>query len=293
MPKIRCAPHLLISSLVVMTVAPCLAVASPYLSWENKTPASAPAQAEIHTSNGAYAVPPSAYGQIGDPYAQSLKWPTKDGPPAQSQASVQPLPMAQPDTLTSETMAPARQMPVREAPERTPVPSVSEPYQASVPPAPERRPYIAKSSAELAAPSQQAPVIYAPAVASSAAPVQDRTPRPIIIVPQRMTAAPQPVVSPIPDAAPEPVQPSSPITTEKAPPVVAAAPVAPPKPVASKMAAELTPKSAPVMASVPAAPSSAPATPVMPAATAASTQAYKVPATSKYAARIAAARASV
>ncbi len=86
-----------------------------YLSWAGKTPVTAPAApvqqvrtAEVHTTAGDYAVPPSPYGQVGDPYARALRWPAKQG--AQQ-------PQYQPQQVADSQ--PPRSQPVQTAPVRT------------------------------------------------------------------------------------------------------------------------------------------------------------------------------
>ncbi len=97
----------LLPATVALTViaAPCMAFAnstSPYLNWSSKAPPAAdiPAQTgQVNTSTGAYPVPASPYGQIGDPYARSLRWPAKQAttvasasPPLQPTFAPMPAP---------------------------------------------------------------------------------------------------------------------------------------------------------------------------------------------------------
>lgn len=118
-------------ALAVMT-APCAAFASSagaYLNWSHKaqspaqsavqSPGEAPAQTgQVDTATGAYPVPPSPYGQVGDPYARSLRWPAKQTPAV---ASISPSP--QPEFA-----------PVPAPPVRDPAPvSLSQPVPMSAP----------------------------------------------------------------------------------------------------------------------------------------------------------------
>ncbi len=69
-----------------------------YLTWQNKAsqPVSTPdtPPATVTSGGQSYPVPPSPYGQVGDPFARSLNWPSKQGTqrPAPAQvANIQPL----------------------------------------------------------------------------------------------------------------------------------------------------------------------------------------------------------
>ena len=110
-------------ALTVMAI-PCAVLANtagPYLNWQSKAQpvAEAPAQTEqVNTPNGAYPVPPSPYGQVGDPYARSLRWPAKQTPAV---ASVSPPPQP--------IFAPVPAPPIRNP---SPV-SVSQPVPVSAP----------------------------------------------------------------------------------------------------------------------------------------------------------------
>ena len=100
----RRAFYPLISAVAVtMIAAPCAGLANtagPYLTWQSKV---APASAQVastsvvNTSNGPYPVPASPYGQVGDPFARALRWPTKAPEPIQQPAQRQvfaPVPAA-------------------------------------------------------------------------------------------------------------------------------------------------------------------------------------------------------
>ncbi len=217
----------LLPAIALMVIAgPCAAFANSdgYLNWSSKAqPANTPAQTEqVNTATGAYPVPPSPYGQVGDPYARSLRWPAKQA---------------------------------------TAVASVSPPSPPDFAPVP-------------------APPVRMSAPVSISQPVPMRAPQPVAVVP--LPAAQQPV----PQAEREdPGLADDPGMADDAP-MTAPAP----------KTRSLNP--APAVASIPSRPrtDSAPPPPatVAPALTnaLATDGAYEVPATSKYAARIAAARAA-
>jgi len=125
MTKPACRARYLLSLAVMLAAGaiPCAALANtggPYLNWRNKTSATtqtAPETPQVRTPTGDYPVPPSPYGQVGDPYARSLRWPAKQTPAA---ASAPPSPTA---------FAPMPAPPVR-AP--SPV-SISQPVPVSAP----------------------------------------------------------------------------------------------------------------------------------------------------------------
>ncbi len=119
----RRACYLLSAAALMVIAAPCAAFASSagYLYWNAKSQPSAdtPAQTEqVNTTTGAYPVPASPYGQVGDPYAHSLRWPAKQTPAV---ASVSPPPQP--------TFAPVPAPPIRNP---SPV-SVSQPVPMSAP----------------------------------------------------------------------------------------------------------------------------------------------------------------
>jgi hypothetical protein len=155
--------------------APCAAFAnSAYLNWSHKAQpaADAPAQTEqVNTTTGAYPVPPSPYGQVGDPYARSLRWPAKQTPAV---ASVSPPP--QPD------FAPVPAPPVRDP---SPV-SVSQPVPMSAP----------------------RPVAVAPLPSPVAAPQPEREDPGLADDPGMADDAP--IAAPAPKAAPRPAAPPPP-----------------------------------------------------------------------------------
>jgi hypothetical protein len=132
------ALYLLPAAVTLMAItAPCAASANSagYLNWSSKAQpvADAPAQTEqVNTTTGAYPVPPSPYGQVGDPYAHSLRWPAKQTPavasvspppqpafapvPAPPVHNPPPVSVSQPVPLTAPR--PVAVVPVPQAPER-------------------------------------------------------------------------------------------------------------------------------------------------------------------------------
>lgn len=129
-PARRAFSSLISAIAVTMIAVPCAGLANTsgtYLNWQSKA---APASTQVastqvvNTSNGPYPVPPSPYGQVGDPYARALRWPAKAPEPA-PQAPAQ---AAQPQAA-QQTFVPAPQAPVR-APQ---VASISAPVPLSAP----------------------------------------------------------------------------------------------------------------------------------------------------------------
>jgi hypothetical protein len=228
--RARCTRYLLPAAVALTVIAaPCVTFAASegsYLNWSHKAQAAdnTPAPTEqVQTATGAYAVPASPYGQVGDPYGHSLRWPAKQAPTMATAtpalASITPLP--------PQTFAPVPAPPMRAAP---PV-SISQPVPMSAP-----RPVTVVTV--------QSPDTYPadPGLADD----PDLTPEaPVAATQPAPRAAQKPAVKPLPAVASAP-----PIRTETtpAPPAVAAA--------------------------------------------LSSDGAYEVPANSKYAARIAAARAA-
>jgi hypothetical protein len=220
----------LLPAAVALTViaAPCAAFANStgtYLNWSAKAqPADTPAPAEqVDTPSGAYPVPPSPYGQVGDPYARSLRWPAKQAPGV---ASISPPP--QPEFAAAPAVSVRNPAPV----------SVSQPVPMRAP---------------------QPPAVV-PLPAPQSAPVMER---------EDPGLADDPDLTPEAPLASQPVPKAMTSSAAKAPPVVAA-----PSPVHAD-----------------AAPPPAAVAPALTHALA-TDGAYEVPATSKYAARIAAARAA-
>ncbi|MBW8880265.1 MAG: hypothetical protein JF615_02235 [Asticcacaulis sp.] len=134
--------RLAIVSLGALVAAPALAGTNgPYLTWQNK--AQAP-QASNQPSNQApgraYDVPPSPYGQVGDPYRHTLNWPAKNQPQQQvrqQQASIEPLPRqpaAAPPPAVS--LAVPRPMPRPEPVTVAPQPEPEDEDEAAPAPAP-------------------------------------------------------------------------------------------------------------------------------------------------------------
>ncbi len=195
-PARRARYLLFIAVALTMIAAPCAAFASTagaYLNWSAKAQpmADAPSQTEqVHTATGAYPVPPSPYGQVGDPYARSLRWPTKQTPAVTSPAVAS---ISQPPRTTFA--------PVPTAPMRAPAPvSVSQPVPMTMP----------KPVAVISVPQRPEP--EDPGFADD----PDLTPEaPIASAPVHQSAAP-----PRPQPAPRP----EPKITPKATPAIASAP---------------------------------------------------------------------
>jgi hypothetical protein len=135
-PAYRVFYPLISAVAVTMIVVPCAGLANTsgaYLNWQSKA---APASTQVastnvvNTSNGPYPVPPSPYGQVGDPYARALRWPAKAPEPAPQTRQAQ-TPLAQPAQPQSaqQTFVPVPQAPVR-APQ---VASISTPVPLSAP----------------------------------------------------------------------------------------------------------------------------------------------------------------
>lgn len=245
MIKPACRHIFLLPATAIVTVglahgAALAASDGAYLDWKNKTHATAAQPDQVQTAGGAYTVPPSPYGQVGDPYGRSLRWPAKQPPMVPAATVAANIPPPQP------ILAPVPAVPMR-------------------PPAP----------------------------VSVSRPVPLTAPRPVAVVP-----IPQPVPQPTPQSVqqtadtypPDPGLADDPdLTPESAPQITPQ--------VAAKSAPQ--PAHKPAVKPLPAVASAPPPvrtqtlpTPPAVANTLSSDGAYEVPATSKYAARIAAARAA-
>jgi len=220
---------LCLSSPLFLSSRPAAASDSPYLNWQAKA---APVQATdvpppVQTPQ--VPVPPSPYGQVGDPYVHMLSWSTKPG-------------AAQP-RQTVATAAPARRAPVQQTATYATAPS--EPVQTYQPrPNPSTRltPQAYRTQPMASTLAEPAPDLTGQA--------QERPPVP-------MVAAQMPAPAPVRARTPSPV-----------------------------MAQQTIPRP-PIQAPRPAPAAQAP----VPVTTAANDGAYQIPASSPYAARIAAARA--
>ncbi|MGN6208654.1 hypothetical protein [Asticcacaulis sp.] len=130
----------LLPAAVALTViaAPCAAFANsagPYLNWSAKAQpvTETPLQTEqVQTATGAYPVPPSPYGQVGDPYARPLRWPAKQSSPV---AAISPPP--QPDFAPVPTAAIRNPAPVSVS-QPVPMAAPKPPVVVPLPQAPER-----------------------------------------------------------------------------------------------------------------------------------------------------------
>ncbi|WP_155847840.1 hypothetical protein [Asticcacaulis benevestitus] len=149
-PARHAASSLMSAIAVTMIALPCAGLAhasGTYLNWQSK---GAPASAQIasvnvvNTSNGPYPVPPSPYGQVGDPYARALSWPAKAPEPVprneqpqsqqtQPQQTQAPQPQAAQHTFVAVPQAPVRT--AQAASISTPVP-LSAPRPVEVVPMP-------------------------------------------------------------------------------------------------------------------------------------------------------------
>ena len=166
------------SAFTLLAVASQAGANSPggYLTWQGKTNAPQQQPSPQYPSNP---VPPSPYGQVGNPFVQTLNWPTKSRPnapapqaaeqPHQALASVSvPVPLTQP--------APVAVMQLPPPPPRVTVPTPQ--------------------------PSQQPEITPQPAAATA--------PRP---QPQAQTDVP-PVAPPVPIVATAPARPSQPAAAD-------------------------------------------------------------------------------
>ncbi|MDV6331899.1 hypothetical protein [Asticcacaulis sp. 201] len=293
----RFVRSLSIGIVVLTSAAVCTASmaasAGGYLNWSNKPQQDTsgqringhmpPPSDAIHTSNGSYPVPESPYGQVGYPFARSLRWPTKAGPnkngaeQATQVASQMPRP---PQTGDQPSYRPSYQ-PMPQAPVHgDSVASISTPIPLTTPRAPQ----------VVAAPQPEDPGLADdPGMADAPTPVARMAPPTSATVPPSTSHTQQLAVSrPLP--APQPSVPSH--VPPKGPPVPSPATTAvsdatalkgqPRKVEPSKP--EATTQTAPVLAASP--------TPVAAPVPADRNGAYQVPATSKYAARIDSARAA-
>ena len=200
-----------------------------HLTWQHKSePQAAPAPT-VSSGGQAYAVPPSPYGQVGDPFARTLTWSGK----GRAQPQQPPEPDAQPRPVATAPTPPPRQTNPGSASQRV----VDAPRRdlANIDPLP--------------VPQHPVPQVTAP--------VPVPQPRPVTVPEAALKADPKPPVKS--QAMPQKPAPQA--------PAVAAAKPAPQQ----------------------SAPAAAPVQPVPPQMAA---NGYQVPATSKYAARIASARAA-
>jgi hypothetical protein len=212
-PARRAFSSLISAIAVTMIAVPCAGLANTagvYLNWQSKA---APASTQVastnvvNTSNGPYPVPPSPYGQVGDPYARALRWPAKAPEPAPQAQPAQPQ-------AAQQSFVPVPQAPVR-APQvasiSTPVPlSAPRPVEVvPVPPPVEERddPGLADDPgmADDAPYSAPAPIVAAPAP----------QPKPVTSHAEQMAVS-QPI--PVPKPAPAPVVasvPTPPVTAKE------------------------------------------------------------------------------
>jgi hypothetical protein len=197
----------LLSATLALTViaAPCAALANsagPYLNWSSKAQPTAdtpPQTEQVNTATGAYPVPASPYGQVGDPYAHSLRWPSKQAPAAApAVATMSPPPHPQFAAVPT-------------APMRAPAPvSISQPVPMTAP-----RPVAVVPVPQTVSP-QQPPEREDPGLADD----PDLTPEaPQAAIQPAPKTPSRPVVKPAPVVASAP----PPARTESAPPSAAVA----------------------------------------------------------------------
>lgn len=213
-----------LAAALLLPAAALAGTSGSYLTWSNKSsrPDDSP-PATVQSSGQTYAVPPSPYGNVGDPFKRSLNWPSKASTPTEPPREVAPQSLA-----TVQSLPP---------PENRPAP-----ITVPVPPTP----------LEPARPS-----------ASITAPVPLPAPKPV-------TVPKEAVAHSVPKAAPPVRVPEEEMEADV--PDVAVVPA--PRPAA--------PAAKPVVTPVPAQAAVAPPAP---------NGEYQVPATSKYATQINAARA--
>ncbi|CAL4868863.1 hypothetical protein MMA231_03152 [Asticcacaulis sp. MM231] len=204
-PARRAASSLISAITVTMIALPYAGLAhasGTYLNWQSKA-ANAPTQIAsanvVNTSNGPYPVPPSPYGQVGDPYARALRWPAKAPEPApqnQPQETQAPQPQAAQHTFVAVPKAPVRAP--QAASISTPVPlSAPRPVEiVPVPPVEREDPGLADDPgmADDAPYIAPAPVVAAP------------QPKPATSHAEQMAAS-KPIPGPIPAPKPAPAAP--------------------------------------------------------------------------------------
>ncbi|HVZ29468.1 MAG TPA: hypothetical protein VG839_03675 [Asticcacaulis sp.] len=135
----RLAPAVcaLAAPLALAAAVPANATPGAYLSWQNKAQQTAPVPT-VTSSGETYPVPPSPYGQVGDPFVRPLNWPGK---------GVTARPAPQPQALANIEVPPppAADMPSGPVSLSSPVPlakpaPVRVPDQAVAPAAPKPAP---------------------------------------------------------------------------------------------------------------------------------------------------------
>ena len=191
---LRCARYAGIALLCLLPTA-AFAKDGPYLTWRAKTAPVQAADAPPPVQAPQVPVPPSPYGQVGDPYMHVLTWTAKSGAAPQPVASAVPMRRAP----VQQTQAPQMREPVQAT-----APMMSEPaYQ------PPRQPQTYRT---------QAPQYRAQPMASTLPePVQDEPTLP-------MTRQPLPQVAAQTSQVPQPVrQPARAAPASQQPPVATAA----------------------------------------------------------------------
>ena len=248
----------LILSLSAGAVLSAHADTGRYLTWQHKAETQSETPQPVVTAGGqTYAVPTSPYGQVGDPYARHLNWPTKPGAQTQQRQAAQAVAPQPVQQMASIAPVP---VPTRSAPaEFAPPPQSLQGQDASQGQGAPQRPQAVTGHTSRYVASHPAPTTLEPEdddTAAASAPIAS-------------------VSAPIPVARPRPVT---------VPAQAVATPQAPSRPAQLRPAVKAPTPTATAQSTPPAQPMTAPVQ--------TASQGYQVPATSKYAARIAAARAS-
>ncbi|BBF80838.1 arylesterase-related protein [Asticcacaulis excentricus] len=208
------------------------AQARPYLDWPGKrapqestppaAPETAPATPLQHalpnaaTGQPGFDIPPSPYGQVGNPYRHELNWRGKTAPVTAQAAAPQTAPQTAPKTELASNWtpvpqtrfdAPRRAAPAPVAPPAQPAPQKVEAAPLPTPRTPETIP--ARVANPLPLPQPKPPVVSAETIARETAPVATVKPAPTPPVPTPPVQAqaepkPQLPVQVQPQAQPQP-----------------------------------------------------------------------------------------
>lgn len=183
----------------------------PYLEWNGKStppPKPEPALSETlplaATAQPAFDIPPSPYGQVGDPFLRPLKWPGKPTPKPTPSATPAPVPAPMPVNMTPPPAPRAAPKPI--APPVAPIISprpvdAPKPVPAPVAPPVARIEPPKAISAPAPVPTPKPPVIAEQPVTPPQAPGAYKLPPTSKYAGRIESAGPQPVVK----AAPETV----------------------------------------------------------------------------------------
>jgi hypothetical protein len=189
------------AGLALLCLLPAVAVAKdgPYLTWRAKT---APVQqTDARVQAPQVPVPPSPYGQVGDPYVHVLTWNTKAGAaPQTAMASAAPMRRA-PVQQEMATYAPAPQAPA-EPPQRSPQAYRMQAPQYRAQPMASTLPEPAPDVSEAAEPPmtrQTLPSVAAQTAQPARPAVRPQAPAPRPV--QALSPAPAPAPTPANDGA--------------------------------------------------------------------------------------------